>query len=87
MILLCWSYCFDCKKNLYFQCESIHKEHKTIEYGLNLRKKKEQLETTNKLIDILSYIKNDFINKFQSFYHIIFTTYQIFYEKNLILEI
>ena len=77
------SYCFDCKKNLCFQCESIHKEHKTIEYDLNLRKKKEQIETTNKLMDNLSYIKNDFINKFQSFYDVIFTTYQIFCEKNL----
>ena len=62
------------KKNLCFQCESIHKEHKTIEYGLNLRKKKEQLETTNKLIDILSYIKNNLINKFQSFYDWLYKT-------------
>ena len=34
-------------------------------------------------MDNLSYIKNDFINKFQSFYDVIFTTYQIFCEKNL----
>jgi hypothetical protein len=68
------SYCFDCKKNFCLQCESIHKEHKTIEYDLNLRKKKEQIETTNKLIDILSYIKNDFINNFQSFYDWMYKT-------------
>ena len=75
-------YCGDCDKNICFECEIFHKEHKTLYFDLNLSKINRKLENLKQLFDKIRTIFDNSMNRMNSFFYGINDIFEIIYGKN-----
>ena len=75
------NYCNDCDKNICFECENFHKEHKTQYFDLNLSERNIKLEKLKQLFDKMRIIFDNSKNLMNSFFNGINDIFEIIFAK------